>query len=179
MRKVGATHRSKVISLLNERLAFERAALQIYGGVLEKLRSFGGPYQSVQARLRLIREEERAHEEWLQEQLRALGGGPDGESDGLLRVKAESRRIEGAMMVEHDPAALFRLLLGLEVSDVGGWELLLELADRAQDDEAREAFRQRLEEEQEHFRFVSHLAAVSTGSRILDETVITLEDASA
>ena len=62
---------------------------------------------------------------------------------------------------------------------MGGWELLLELADRAQDDEAREAFRQRLEEEQEHFRFVSHLAAVSTGSRILDETVITLEDASA
>jgi len=179
MRKVGAMHRSKVICLLAERLAFERAAVKLYDGVLERLRSRGGPYHTVQAHLRRIREEEKAHEEWLEEQLRQLGGetGPEGER--LLEVRREARRREDVLLGDPEPAQLFRQLLAAEVSDVGGWELLLEIAGRAQDDEARDAFQQRLHEEQEHFRFLCHIAAVFAGSEILDETVTTLEDASA
>ena len=130
-------------------------------------------------RERHIREEEKAHEEWLEEQLRQLGGetGPEGER--LLEVRREARRREDVLLGDPEPAQLFRQLLAAEVSDVGGWELLLEIAGRAQDDEARDAFQQRLHEEQEHFRFLCHIAAVFAGSEILDETVTTLEDASA
>ena len=67
MRKVGGMHRSKVVDLLSERLAFERAAVRLYDSVLEKLEPREGPYSLAKTHLRRIREEEKAHEEWLEE----------------------------------------------------------------------------------------------------------------
>lgn len=170
MRKIGAMHRSKLIGLLAARLASERAAGGLYESVLHRLRTRGGPYQLVMAHLRRMREEEKEHEEWLEEQLRLLGGD--------VRPDLEDPRND-AVMRGSEPAQLLRLLLEAEVADAGGWELLVEIASRAQDDEAREAFEQRLHEEQEHFRLLCHMAAVLTGNEIIDETVTALEDASA
>ena len=177
MRQVGATHRHKVIELLSERLAFERAAVNLYQAVLGRLAGRGGPYESVKAHLRHICEEEKEHQEWLEGQLSALGD--DGTPVGVLRIQGELRRMEEAVSGELEPAQLFRALLDAEAADNAGWELLVELAERAQDEEARDAFQQRLHEEQEHFLFASHIAAVFASSEILDETVTTLEDASA
>jgi bacterioferritin (cytochrome b1) len=176
MRKVGAMHRSRIIGLLAARLSFERASGRLYDSVLHRLRSRGGPYQMVLAHLRRIREEEREHEEWLDEQLHLLGEGlhvDEGVRGG------EEPRMDAVLRGDPEPAQLLRLLLEAEVADAGGWELLLEIAARAQDDEAREAFEQRLHEEQEHFRLLCHMAAVLTGNDIIDETVTALEDASA
>ena len=178
MRTVSRTHRSKVVELLIERLAFERATIKLYDTILEKLRPRGGPYASVKAHLRHIREEEKAHEDWLEEQLQTLGGDAHVETDRSLLVRREWRRIEEDAGGDQEPADLFHALLNAEVIDNAGWELLLELADRAHDGEAREAFQQRLHEEQEHLLFVSHIAAVFARSGVLDETVTTLEEAS-
>ena len=169
MRKVGAVYRSKVIGLLGERLSFERASVRLYDAALERLQARGGPFEAVLAHLRRVREEEKSHEEWLEENLRLLGGAPD---------KVASPRRDLALG-DPDPAQLFHLLLAEKISNLGGWEVLVELAERAQDGEARREFRQRLDEEQEHFRFLSRTAAIFTRSDLLDETVTTLEDASA
>jgi bacterioferritin (cytochrome b1) len=179
MRTVSRTHRSKVIELLSERLAFERASVKLYEAILQRLRPRGGPFESVQARLRLIREEEKSHQEWLEEQVRTLGGDPELETDGSLLVRAEWRRIAEDSESDHEPARLFQALLNAELFDNAGWELLVELADRAQDEEARDAFLQRLHEEQEHLLFVSHLASVFARNEVLDTTVDALESAGA
>src|ERR1700687_5150541 len=179
MRKVGAMHREKVIGLLNERLAFERSAIELYDAVLEGLKPRGGPYATVRTHLRRIREEEKAHEEWLVEQVRALGGDPTVESNGFHRVQGQGRRARDDLAGAHEPARLLHAPLDTEARDNAAWELRLELATRAQDEEACEAFAQRLHEEQEHLLMISHMAAVVARSEILDETVTTLEDASA
>lgn len=176
---VAKTHRSRVIELLGERLAFERAAGKLYDAVLEKLRSRGGPFESVRARLRFIREEEKAHQEWLEEQVQSLGGDPDRETDGSLLLRAEWRLIAEETEGEHEPVELFQALLRAELLDNGGWEVLVELADRAQDEEARNALLQRLHEEQEHLLFVSHLVSVFARSELLDGAVNALESAGA
>ncbi len=173
MRKVRATHRTKVIALLSERLEFERAAGELYAAVLDKLALLGGPFESARAHLRRIREEEKAHEEWLEEQLRSLGGG---DAEAPLDVRAAWRQIAGTLHGTSDPARLFAALREAELLDSGGWELLREIADRAHDDEAREAFDQRLREEQQHLLFVNRLAAVFGSSDLLDETVTTIEE---
>ena len=111
--------------------------------------------------------------------MRALGGDPSAENDGFFLVNGAWRRIDEDAAADAEPVWLFHVLLSAEVIDNVGWELLLELADRAQDDEAREAFQQRLHEEQQHLLLVSHLAAVFARGEALDEALTTLEDASA
>src|SRR3954463_11418465 len=97
MRKVTATHRSKVIGLLGDRLAFERAAVQLYGAALEML-GRRGPFAMVHAHLRRIREEEQAHQEWLEEMLLALGGDPRAETRSARELQLETLRLaQGAL----------------------------------------------------------------------------------
>lgn len=174
MRKIRATHRSKVMALLEERLEFERAAVELYAAVLDKLESRGGAFDSVRAHLRCILEEERAHEEWLAEQLSALGGTIDAAAPP--RVRGEWRRIGDQVLAAHDPADLFVALREVEMLDSAGWELLRELAERAQDDEARAAFGQRAREEAEHLLFVNRMAAILGNSELLDEALTTIEE---
>ena len=178
MRTVMETHRTRMIELLGERLAFERAAGKLYDAVLEKLHPRGGPFESVQARLRFMREEERAHQEWLEEQVRALGGDPERETGGSLVLRGEWRRIAGEIEGDQEPIQLFHALLRAELLDTGGWEVLVELAGSAQDEEAREALTQRLHEEQEHLLFVRHLVSVFAPVAVLDTTTSALESAS-
>src|SRR5256885_16445882 len=74
----------KVIDLLSERLAFERAAVKLYDTLHARLRVATDP--ALRALLEQIehdRDEEKEHEEWLEEQIRAPGGdahGPTGRS---------------------------------------------------------------------------------------------------
>ena len=175
MRKIRATHRSMVIALLRDRLDFERAVGALYSTVLQRLDPRGGPFDSVRAHLRRIREEEKSHEEWLEEQLRAIGGGR-GEEEPPLTVRSELRRIGEQIDGTADPARLFAALRDAELADGAGWELLRELADRAQDGEARDAFDQRLSEEHQHMIFVNRMAAVFANSELLDKTLTTMDE---
>src|SRR4051812_2327590 len=118
--------RARAIELLSERLLFEQAAVALYDSVLERLGARGGPYEAVKAHLRRIREEKKANEEFLSDELRGLGGGQP--SDHSLLLLEEWRGIAEALADEEaDPSRLFHALMLAEVYDSGGWELLLDL----------------------------------------------------
>jgi len=171
MLTAGEIHRTQMIGLLGERLSSARAAVQLYQAALEAMKARGGPYQSVRAHLRLIHEEKKAHVEWLEEKLRALGAGVEQAPAGPVAVI----EVIAVLSEAADPARLFESLLTAEVYDNGGWEMLLDLAVRSADDEMAEEIRQLLREEQEHFLFVGRMVARYTRGVALDETPSVLE----
>jgi hypothetical protein len=159
MQTLGEANRAKAIELLSERLAFARASVELYDAVLLQLLGRGGPYATVRGHLRVIREEKKAQEEWLEEKLRALGGDVDRTPGRSLLLRTEWTNIVELLNDDAQPARLFEALLMAEVYDSGGWEQLLELAGQACDEDAADEFRQRLHEEEEHFLFAGRIVA--------------------
>jgi len=187
MRKVGAMHRSKVIGLLGERLAFERAAVKLLRRRAGEAAGAGrGRTRRWQAHLApQSREEEK--------ETRGVAGGtacacwaarPGPKGNACLEVRREARRREDVLL--GDPEARAALPTAPGRRKCRTWadgKLLLEVADsRPRTTRApRMPFSSGSTKEQEHFPFsLCHTsAAVFAGSEILDETVTTLEDASA
>jgi hypothetical protein len=174
MQTEGEINRGKAIELLSERLAFARVSVALYGTVLQRLRQRGGPYDSVRGHLRLILEEKKSHQEWLQEKVSALGGDTE-QAPGNSLLREEWANIVAGLGEGTEPGPLFESLLTAEVYDNGGWEMLLELAERFADEEMAGEIRQMLHEEQEHFLFVGRFVARFARSSILDETPLVLE----
>ena len=88
-------------------------------------------------------------------QIRALGGDAHGKTEKALLVERESKGIEEVIL--GDDATLpqmFHALMAAELVDNAGWDLLVELADEADDRPAKKAFKKRLHEEEEHLVFV-------------------------
>src|SRR5438105_10317081 len=91
MKKLAAKNLGRVLDLLNERLAFERAGVKLYDTILARMRSSGDPrVQGMLDGLQHNRDEEKAHEEWLEDQIRALGGDDHAPSEKSILVTAES-----------------------------------------------------------------------------------------
>lgn len=151
MEKLASTNKEKVIDLLNERLAFERAGVRLYDRILAKMDGSGdATVHEMRGQVQEHRDQEKEHEEWLEEQIRALGGDAHSETEHSKLVAEESKGIEEVTKTDASLSHLFHALLSAELLDNAGWQLLLDLADRASDAEAREQFRQRLHEEEEH-----------------------------
>jgi len=151
MKKLAAKNLGRVLDLLNERLAFERAGVKLYDKVLSRMRNSGDPrVAALYGRFEQNRDEEKEHEEWLEEQIRALGGDPHSPSEKSILAKAEAEGIEHVVM--RDPNLLhdFHALLTAELSDNAGWELLVELASEFVDRDAKGEFKKRLHEEEKH-----------------------------
>jgi rubrerythrin len=103
------------------------------------------------AQMQEFRDQEKEHEEWLEEQIRALGGDAHAETDKSQLIKIESQGIEKVVFeADGDVSHLFHAIFTAEMVDNAGWQLLLELADMADDDVARRAFSKRLHEEEDH-----------------------------
>ena len=154
MKKLAEHNREKLIDLLCERLAFERAGVRLYDTIIAKLDASGGGIEAFRDEMQRYRDQEKEHEEWLEGCVRDLGGDTSVRTDLVRLVEQESKGIE--QVVETDdllPHAIHALLTA-ELVDNAGWELLVELADDADDREAREAFRKRLHEEEDHLVFV-------------------------
>jgi bacterioferritin (cytochrome b1) len=151
MNKLAQHNRDKLVDILSERLAFERAGVKLYDTVLMKMRDMKDPVaRRLFAPLEDFRTHEKEHEEWLEEQLRALGATAHETTDLSDLVQRESIGLERVVKGDHDVVHLIHALLTAELVDNAGWELLLELADEADDDVARREFRKRLHEEEEH-----------------------------
>ncbi len=118
------------------------------------------------------REEEKEHEEWLEEQIRALGGDAHGRTEMAQLIEAESTGIEQVVQTDHDIAHQLHALLAAELVDNSGWELLLELADDADDTAARREFRKRLHEEQDHLVFARRAVVALARRNVLGQSVI-------
>jgi len=154
MKELANFDRAKVIDSLSERLAFERAGVKLYDRICDVIRS--GADENPKRMLEEMeqhRNEEKEHEEWLEEQIRALGGDAHGETDKSRLVTRESKGIEEVVMSDAELPHLFHALLAAELVDNAGWDLLVQIADEAGDREAKRAFKKRLHEEEDHLLF--------------------------
>jgi hypothetical protein len=177
MQTLGEANRARAIELASERLAFSRAAVALYDAVLAGLRNREGPYASVRGHLRVIREEKKAHEEFLEDKVRSLGGDVDQTPGSEILLRDEWTAIVAVLNDDEQPARLFEALMMAELYDSGGWEMLLELAEEACDEEAADEFRQRLHEDEEHFLFVGRIVARFARTGTLEERAPILEEA--
>ncbi len=171
MKKLAERHPDKLLDLLTERLTFERLAVKLYDTILGKMRESDLPpvagVSSVVDQMKQHRNEEKEHEEWLEEQIRALGGDAHGRTE---MADVAEREAKGVADVINDDTALdhlFHALQTAELVDDTGWKLLLELADEAEDDEARDAFRKRAEEEERHVMFTRDLVTACARTVVL------------
>jgi rubrerythrin len=174
VKKLAERKPEKLLDLLNERLTFERAGVRLYDAVVAKMQEMNLPDvpegTSILAKLKMIRTQEKEHEEWLEEQIRALGGTAHEETDRSDLVQREARGIIDVIEQDSELPHLFHALLTAELVDESGWKLLLELADEAEDDEARAEIAKRTREEEDHLVFVRSLVASMARAEILGRT---------
>jgi bacterioferritin (cytochrome b1) len=155
MEKLASKNVVKVIDLLSERLAFERAGVKLYDTLLGRLRAVDDPtLRALLGQVKEHREEEKEHEEWLEEQIRALGGDAHMPTEHSLLVQAESEGIERVMRRDDNIAHDFHALLTAELADNAGWDLLVQIASEFGDSAAKKEFRKRLQTEEKHLLFV-------------------------
>jgi rubrerythrin len=171
MNKLAEKNVGRLIDLLNERLAFERAGVKLYDAILERMRASGDPQiQRMLDQMQEHREDEKRHEEWLEEQIRALGGDAHAPTEKSILVQAESQGIEH--VVQRDPLLPhdFHALLVAELADNAGWDLLVQLADEMGDRDAKKEFKKRLHEEEEHLIFVRKAVEQFTKQELTGES---------
>jgi bacterioferritin (cytochrome b1) len=173
MEELARNDRAKVIDLLTERLTFERAGVKLYDRVLEVMRASGNDenVQRMVPEMQQHRDEEKEHEEWLEEQIRALGGDAHAETEKSRLVTRESKGIEEVVMSDAKLPHLLHALLAAELVDNAGWDLLVAIADEAGDRGARREFKKRLHEEEDHLLFVRRAVEKLAFHEVLGEDV--------
>jgi rubrerythrin len=172
MEKLSRTNRDKVIDVLDERLTFERATVVLYDTILERMRRSSEPeIARMLPTMQAHRDEEKEHEEWLEEQIRAVGGDAHAKTEHGRLVEAESEGLEKVVKNDADLSHDLHALLTAELVDNAGWEMLIQLADEADDVEAREEFKKRLREEQDHLVFVRRAVAALASRQVLGRQV--------
>jgi rubrerythrin len=155
MDKLAKKNVAKVIDLLSERLAFERAGVKIYDTLLARLRRSGDRvFKKLVGKVQDFRDEEKEHEEWLEEQIRALGGDAHAPTEHTILVQAESEGVERVVRRDENIPHELHALLTAELADNAGWDLLVQIANEVGDRKAKRQFKKRLHEEEKHLLFV-------------------------
>ncbi|HEY5948405.1 MAG TPA: ferritin-like domain-containing protein [Kofleriaceae bacterium] len=174
-------HTARVlIDKLGERLAFERTAVRLYDALLAKYEAAvvhpGGP---TRREIEQIRDEEIRHFAIVRDAILQLGADatamtPCGDVVGVAG--------QGWVQVLTDPRSTLSqclvVMLGVEVTDEEGWELLITLAESLGFADIAERFRFALFEEEQHAvcvrRWVGAAVIGPTGARRTfdDETAI-------
>jgi bacterioferritin (cytochrome b1) len=151
MDKLAKQNKDEVIDLLAERLCFERSTVKLYDKILERMQqSKEAPIKKMLEPMQEHREQEKEHEEFLEACIRQLGGDDKQLTDKAKLVTEESKGIEEVVMKDPQLPHLFHALLTAELADNAGWDLLVHLADEAEDNKAKREFNKRLHEEEEH-----------------------------
>lgn len=172
MQKLADKNRNRVLDLLNERLTFEREGVKLYDTVIGKVRAAGRPEANkLLEQLQEHRDQEKEHEEWLEEQIRSLRGDTHAKTDMALLAARESEGISKVITEDTALSHLLHALLTAELADNAGWDLLVELADEAGDSEAKRQFRKRLHHEEEHLIFLRRAVHRLARREILGENV--------
>jgi bacterioferritin (cytochrome b1) len=172
MKKLAQAHPEKLLDLLNERLKFERTGVKLYDMVLAKLNLCKDQtFTPMIGQIKTVREQEKEHEEWLEDCIRGLGGTAHEETELSELVERESKGVMDVVATDDEIPHLFHALLTAELVDNNGWKLLLTIADEADDDEARREFRKRAREEEEHLIFIRSVVAALTRRDVLGKNV--------
>lgn len=172
MEKIAEHNRPKAIDLLNERLAFERAGVRLYDRILQQVRASGDDnVKRMLDELQEHRNEEKEHEEWLEAQIRSLGGDAHSETEMSQLVTRESKGIEEVVMSDAKLPHLFHALLAAELVDNAGWDLLVQVADEAGDHAAKRELKKRLHEEEDHLLLIRKAMEKFSFQEVLGEDV--------
>jgi bacterioferritin (cytochrome b1) len=151
MDKLAQKNKEKVIDVLAERLQFERSGVKLYDAIIAKMKASQQPaFTSILDEMQEHRDQEKEHEEWLEECIRQLGGDDKKLTELAKLVTRESKGIEEVIMSDAEIPHLLHALLAAELVDNAGWDLLVQLADEAGDAKAKREFKKRLHEEEEH-----------------------------
>jgi bacterioferritin (cytochrome b1) len=171
MFKLAQFNKVKVIDALAERLAFERASVQLYDAIIGRVRRAKDPeLTSLLPDLEAHREHEREHQEWLERKIRELGGDPNLETEYSRLAKVESQGIEKVILDGDDSIPhMFHALLTAELTDNAGWEMLVDLADEVGDHDARHIFRRYLHDEEHHLKLAMRAFEAFRRAEILGE----------
>jgi bacterioferritin (cytochrome b1) len=173
MKKLAEKNKAKVLDLLNERLTFERAGVELYDAILQNMQKSSSPDAArMLPSLKEHRNQEKEHEEWLEAQIRALGGDAHAKTELSELITTESAGVKKVVTGDKDLVHQMHALLTAELIDNAGWELLLELADDADDREARMEFRKRLHEEEEHLIFARRAMVAFARRNVLGQSVM-------
>lgn len=143
-----------LIDKLGERLAFERAGTRLYEAMLLKCGAVDASAVDVTALAR-IRDDEESHFHLVRKFLERLGVDPT-----AMTPCADMAGVQGMglMQVVSDPrttvAQALNALLTAELTDNASWDLLVELADQAGQEEMATEFNAALETERQHLQMV-------------------------
>ncbi len=168
MDKLAERNRDKVIDMLTERLCYERATVPLYDKIIERMQASKEPsIAKMLGQMQEHREQEKAHEEFLEDCVRQLGG-DDKKMTEKAKLTAElSKGIEQVIMSDPQIPHLFQALLAAELVDNAAWDLLVELADEADDRQAVKDFKRCLHEEEDHLIFVREAMAKMSAHEVL------------
>jgi len=173
MKELAAKNLDKLLDLLNERLTFEREAFKLYDAVVQNMQAASSPEVGrMLPTMKEHRDQEKEHEEWLEAQIRSLGGDAHARTEMGELISAECAGVDKVVTTDKNLVHQLHALLTAELIDNAGWELLLELADDADDREARCDFRKRLHEEEEHLTFVRRAITAFARRSVLGQTVL-------
>jgi len=175
MNSLSKQNRTNVIDVLTERLTFERTGVRLYDRILERIRATGDPEVSgLHAPMTAFRDQEKEHEEWLEAKIREMGGSAHAMTARATLVKTESRGLEEVIFDERATLPqMLHALLAAELVDNAGWDLLVALADEANDHELKKQFKRRLHEEEDHLALLQRAVA-----RFAKREVLAAEDPS-
>ncbi len=173
MEELARKNRGEVLDVLTERLTYERAGVKLYDKVIECVRASSEPaITKMLGQLAEHRDQEKEHQEWLEGQIRALGGDPNASTKMSRTIETESKGVEQVILGgQASMRQMFHALATAELVDNAGWDLLVDLADEADDDDAKKAFKKRLHEEEEHLVFAKRALEKLTVHDVLGESV--------
>lgn len=141
-----------LLDKIGERLAYERAGVRLYEALVVKLKASHAHDSSITLELlEEIRDDELRHAGVLSAAIRELGGDPT-----ALTPCADVVGVVGLGFAQAitDAKTTLTQCLGVmhmvEISDIAGWELLIELAEQLGHLELAEQFREAADEEDEH-----------------------------
>lgn len=161
-----------LIDKIAERLAFERTGTRLYEGLLTKLDTLGS-FDGGPSRQELVHfhDEERQHFALLKESLEQLGADPTAVTPSADITAVESM---GVLQVIGDPRTTLpqclHALLVAELVDRESWEMLVQMARKAGQDDMAQRFQRAESEEEEHLsavrRWVSRYSMSSLEGRV-------------
>lgn len=145
-----------LIDKIAERMAFERTGTRVYEGLISKMDAIGS-FQGGPKRGDLVHfhDEEREHFALLKQCLEQLGADPT-----AMTPSADITAVEatGVLQVLGDPRTTMpqclQALLVLELVDQDSWRMLIDLAQRAGQDDMAKQFQRAEKEEEQHLSSV-------------------------
>lgn len=145
--EISRSARDEFIDKCTARWLFEKTGVRLYDRILEKCPA------EVRDRLQHFRNEEKEHEEMLEDVIRKYGADPHARTESARITDIESQGIVKVVEQEGYVAAL-DAMLAAELVDNANWDLLMKLARKIGDYEAAGKFSKALIQEAQHLHFI-------------------------